>query len=177
MSVATVRSARAKAHGGSAARRHTGSSGRRGVALVAALALLVLGAALLAGSTVASVALRRSARTRVAAARARAEAVRGLALVLQGWDGSLDSMSVGARSDRALPSVPVAGLPVLHLVHVQRLSASLYAATVEVRVGDSAAVVATRRARLLLARAGAATDSGAAPAVAALARWCLVELP
>jgi hypothetical protein len=147
------------------------------VALVAALALLVLGAALLTGSALASVGVQRSSRTRVAGARARAEALRGLALVLQGWETSLDSLPVGARADRSVPMEAVVGLPVASRARVRRLSPSLYAVTVEVRVGDSAAVIATRRARVFMARAEVAGDSASVPSVTALGRWSVVELP
>lgn len=150
---------------------------RRGVALVAALGLLMLAAALLAGSAVASVELRRAARTRMAAARAESEATRGLGAVLQGWDGALDSLPIGASRDRALAPAPSGGPSVGSRVRVERLSSSLYAATISVRVGESGAVLATRRARLLLERSVIAADSAAVPPVTALGRWTLVDLP
>ena len=150
---------------------------RRGVALVAALGLLMLAAALLAGSAVASVELRRAMRTRTAAARAASEATRGLAIVLQGWDSALDSLPIGAARDCPLPPVPASGLPVHSRASVERLSATRYAATISVRVGESSAVLATRRARLLLARSIAHADSSAVSYVTALGRWSLVDLP
>ena len=157
--------------------RPTAIRARRGVALVAALGLLMLAGALLAGSTVASVELRRAARTRVAAARARAEVSRGLAAVLQGWDVVLDSLAVGASHDRALPPVSSDGPRLSSRAHVTRLSPSLYAATISVRVGESTAVLATRRARLLLRRSGDTVGGAAVSPVTALGRWSLVELP
>jgi hypothetical protein len=147
------------------------------VALVAALGLLALAAALLAGSAVASVELRRAARTRAAAVRARTEATRGLGEVVRGWDGALDSLAIGAACERALPPVSPDGPPVSARARVERLSSTVYAATISIRVGESGAVLATRRARLLLARSRDRADSSAVTPVTALGRWSIIELP
>jgi hypothetical protein len=151
------------------------------MALVAALGLMMLAAGLLAGTAVASVELRRATRTLGAAARAESELRRGLAVVLQGWDAGLDSMPIGAAADRPAPSVIVDGVAVSVRARVRHLGRGLYAASVVVQVGDSAAPLAVRRARLLLRRAAdPSADTaagGASPGVRPLPRWSSADLP
>src|SRR3954469_10300221 len=104
-------------------RRHVGSRRRRraGMALVAALGLMMLAAGLLAGTAIASLGLQRAARTLVAAGRAESELRRGLAVVLQGWDAQLDSMPIGAVVDRVAPSVVLDGAPLTMRTRIRRL--------------------------------------------------------
>jgi hypothetical protein len=154
---------------------------RRGVALVAALGLLMLGAALLAGSSLAALELRRGVRGRVAGARAEWEARRAVGMVVQGWDAELDSMPVGAMRQRAMQPLPDAPAT-LTVAYVRRLATDRYAATVSVRVGaeGGAGALANRRVRLLLERAHT-SDSTAAPgdslrAVMPIARWRVVDV-
>jgi hypothetical protein len=147
------------------------------MALVAALGLMVLAAGLLAGTAVASLGLQRASRTLAATARAESELRRGMALVLQGWDSVLDSMPVGATVDRALPSVVADGHRVSGRTRVRRLGPALYAATVAVQVGDSAAPLAFRRGRLLLAHIADSTVSGASAGARLLTRWSVADLP
>jgi hypothetical protein len=149
---------------------------RRGVALAAALGLLMLAAALLAGSAIASVELRRATRGLVASARARAEARRAFGEILQGWNGAADSLPVGATLERAMAMPQVAGPPVTVQARVRRLSARLYVANVSVRVGGAGAELASRRTRLLLARAPPADSGAASRSVVPLARWSVVDL-
>jgi hypothetical protein len=151
--------------------------GRPGMALVAALGLMMLAAGLLAGAAVASLGLQRASRTLAASARAETELRRSMGLVLQGWSSALDSLPVGATFDRAVPPVVVDGVPVSGRTHVQRLGPALYAATVTVQVGDSAASLALRQGRLLLTYAADTTTRGGSPGIRPLAPWSVVDLP
>jgi hypothetical protein len=147
------------------------------MALVAALGLMMLAAGLLAGTAVASLGLQRATRTLAATARADSELRRGLALVLQGWDAGLDSMPVGAAVDRTIPTGGAEGPPLAVQARVRRLGTMLYAAVVAVQVGDSAAPLASRRARLLLSRAADTAATGAVAGVRPLSQWSVTDLP
>jgi hypothetical protein len=146
------------------------------VAIVAALGLLMLGAALLAGSAVASVELRRAARTRTASARAESEVRRGLAALVQGWSAELDSIPIGARVERAIPGDRAGDSAVVVRASIRRLTSSLYAASVSAQVGRVGAVLAFRRARLLVERPVPADSASIVSEVAPLARWSVVEV-
>ena len=150
---------------------------RRGVALVAALGLLMLGAALLAGSAMASVELRRATRGRAAAARAQWEGWRALGEIMRRWDAAADSLPVGGVLDRVVPAPAPAGPPVAVTARLRRLTARLYAATVTVSVheGEGGSGLAMRRLRLLLERSPDSVAAGATPAVVPLARWSVVD--
>src|SRR5689334_13776068 len=76
---------------------------RAGVALVAALGLMMLAAALLAGTAVASLGLQRAARTLAATERASSEVQREFGRLLGEWSPALDSMAVGATADHRAP--------------------------------------------------------------------------
>ena len=147
---------------------------RDGVALVAALGLLLLAAALLAGSATAAVELRRAARSRSWAARADFETQRALGVVLQGWDATLDSLPIGASVERLVQPTDSAGPPVAVRARVRRLSGRIFAAIVAVRVVSGQA--AARRARLLLQREPPGSDSAASTGVSTLSRWSVVDL-
>lgn len=148
---------------------------RDGVALVAALGLLLLAAALLAGSATAAVELRRAARSRGWGARADFETQRAIGVVLQGWDATLDSLPIGATVERPVERTDSAGPPVAVRARVRRLSGSIFAAVVAVQVGVSGEA-ATRRARLLLQRQSPGSDSAASMGVSTLSRWSVVDL-
>ena len=148
---------------------------RTGVALVAALGLLLLAAALLAGSAAASVELRRSARSQSWSARADFEGQRALGMVLQGWDAALDSLPIGATAERFVDSADAPGPPVVVRARVRRLSTRLYAVVARVRVG-AGGQAAGRRSRLLLQRDSSGADSVASRGVSTLARWSVVDL-
>ena len=164
-------------------RRHRGSSPRprpsprtrRGAALLAALGLLLLGAALLAGSAMASAHLTRATRSIVAVARADAESRRVLGVVVQEWDLRADSLPVGARLDRIIPPLSPSGPPIAASAHVLRLSRSLYAAFVTVRVGEGTAMRAMRRMQLLLERPAPADSAGGSARPTPLAQWSFAD--
>src|SRR4051812_23132860 len=147
------------------------------MALVAALGLLILGAALLAGSAAASLSLGRASRTLSAASRAEAESRRALVLVLQGWDAELDSMPVGRTVDRAVVPGATDGDPVRVHASVRRVGQRVFAVTSTVEVGDSTAIVAMRRMRLMVERSVDTTAVGAHRPVVPITRWSLVDLP
>lgn len=155
--------------------RSVGPASREGVALVAALGLLLLSAALLAGSATASVELRRTARSRSWAARADFESQRALGVVLQGWDVTLDSLPIGATVERPVEPADTPGPPLVVQARVRRLSARLFAVVVAVRVGVSGQAAA-RRARLLLQRGLPGSDSAASAGVSTLPRWSVADI-
>jgi hypothetical protein len=139
----------------------------------------MLGAAMLAGTSVASLEMRRAVRGRAAGARAEWEARRGVGAVVQGWSGALDSMPVGAMREQLL-APPADGPPTLITARVRRLSEERYSASVSVRVGaeGGAGSLAVRRVRLLLARAStpdSATPRDSARLVMPIGRWRVVE--
>ena len=151
---------------------------RQGMALVGALGLMMLAAGLLAGTAVAAVGLQRATRNLAATGRANAELRRALAGVLQGWDAGLDSMPVGASIER--PTSPVivdGGVRVAASTRIRRLGPTLYAAAVAVSVGDSSVPLASRRARLVVARIVGPSGSGSATGPQSLARWSVTDLP
>jgi hypothetical protein len=147
---------------------------------VAALGLLMLGAALLAGSSLAALELRRAARGRVAGARAEWEGRRAVGAVLQEWDVALDSLPVGATRERVLQ--PSADGPATSTVaQIRRVAADRYAVIVRVRVGaeGGAGTLANRRVKLLLERAhqaDAITPHDSLRAVMPIARWRVVDV-
>jgi hypothetical protein len=151
---------------------------RRGVALVAALGLLMLGAALLAGTSVASVELHRAVRGRVAGARAEWEGKHAAGMVVQGWSAEADSMPIGAVLERAL-SPPPDGPGTVVVTRVRRLAADRYAAIIAVRVGEGVRRLAFRRVQVLLERApvrDSATAQDTPRVVMPIARWRVVDL-
>lgn len=148
---------------------------REGVALVAALGLLLLAAALLAGSTTASLELRRTARSRSWAARADFEGQRALGVALQRWDAALDSLPIGGTAERVVDSAETPGPPLVVRARVRRLSARVFAVVVRVRVGVSGQAAA-RRARLLVQRDSSGSDSVAPPGITTLSRWSVVDV-
>lgn len=157
-------------------RAPSGGRHRRGVALLAALGLLLLAAALLAGSAVASVELGRATRSLVAGARASAESRRALGEVVQQWDAGLDSLPIGAVVDRPVAPPEWGGLKGVARARVRRLTSRLFSVGVTVQVGDTEAAIAVRRARLLLERGADSGAGGTAARVRPLARWSLVDL-
>lgn len=158
-------------------RRHRGliPRARRGAVMVAALGLLLLGAGLLAGSAMASAHLTRGTRTIVAVAHAEAESRRALGAVVQGWDGQADSLPVGARLERVVPSLIGGGPRIVVRAYVRRLSLSLYAAHVTVRVGEGAGTLAIRRMQLLLERPARIDSTGGSAPPIPLAQWSLAD--
>jgi hypothetical protein len=122
---------------------------------VAALALLALSAALLAGALAIATAMARSVRSERAALEVEARSRHALASVLAGWGSEADSLPVGGWIERELsPSERGAGagsMPASGRLRMQRLAPGLYAVVVDVRIGPAPAV-ARQRLRLLVTR-------------------------
>jgi len=149
---------------------------RRGTALVAALGLLALAAALLAGAVVASFAARRGTRVLVAASRADSEARRALGEVMVGWDGAADSLALGGSLERVISATSAAGPPLAVQARLDRLSPSVFAASVSVQVGATASVQAYRRMRLLLERSAHGDSASVSRPPSPIARWSVIEV-
>lgn len=155
--------------------RCTRRSARRGVALVAALALLALASALVVGTFSAGRAMSRATATARAAARADAGARRALARVIAGWDGSLESLPAGATVGRALPADDEQTPPLIVSASVRRLRDDVFLVVVDVGATAGPALLARRRYRLLVERPASSDTSrrGLAPSV--LVAWALDE--
>lgn len=142
---------------------------RDGVALVAALALLTLAAALLAGACSASFSLLHSARSVRAIAYADAAARRATLDVLASW-GAGPTLAVGAFVDDA-PFVTAAPARVVIRTRVARISAHLYTVTADARLGEGANPLAHRRARLVVEYPGESNPMEARGPPIPIARW------
>ena len=156
--------------------RPPAAGSRRGVALVAALGLLMLAAALLAGSVAASTELARSTRSLASAARAESEASRAVGLMIQEWNARADSLPIGGVIDRVVVDAAPGGPPLKVSTRVRRVAGSLFAASITVRVGTDAPTLAQRRLRLLLRRGTPPADTALPPPVVPLSRWSVVSL-
>ena len=122
--------------------------------LVAALALLTLAGALIAGAFAAARASARATRSTRAAIVAHAAARYAIVRTVASWGGREDSLNLGAFDVRAWRDSAVAGLDAVDArVRVHRLSPTLFLVSAEASVPSSAAPLARRRARLLLERA------------------------
>jgi hypothetical protein len=139
------------------ARRVGGPTSRRrsGFALVAALALLALSTALLAGALAIATAMARSVRSERATLEVEAHARHALASVLAEWGWEADSLAVGQWVERELSSsergVATGGSLASGRLRIQRLAPALYAVVVDVRIG-AAPSSARQRVRLLVTR-------------------------
>lgn len=149
---------------------------RRGVVLVAVLALLTLSAALIAGAFAAARASARATRSTRAAIVAHAAARRALVRAAAAWTGSDDSLNIGAfdvRASRESASVALDSADTRLRVH--RLSPSLVLLTAEASVPSRGAPIARRRVHVLLERVPT-TDSTAVSRVRPITRWASGDL-
>lgn len=153
-------------------------SARRGTALVAALALVVLAAALLASAAlVASSGAATALRARASLA-AESGVRRALADGLISWNPAWDSLGTGAALAVDPASVnddSGAGLPMLVTIRAQRLAPTLYALTADVRVGGEP-LLARRRASIVVQRSGLAAPGVALSTLAPIVRWSTADL-
>jgi hypothetical protein len=150
---------------------HGAGGSRRGVVLVAVLALLMLAGALIAGAFAAARASARATRSSRAALVAHAAARRTLVRAVASWSGREDSMNVGAfdaREGREPASDPLDAADTR--VRVHRLSPTLFLLSADASVPSSGAPIARRRARALLERAPT-IDSTLVSRVRPIARW------
>jgi type II secretory pathway component PulK len=144
---------------------------RRGVVLVAVLALLTLSGALIAGAFAAARGSARATRSTRAAIVAHAAARRALVLAVSSWSGAQDSMNVGAVVVRAWRDSASVSLDVADVrLQVQRVSPSLFLVAADASVPSSNMPIARRRAHALLERAPT-IDSTTVSRVRAIARW------
>jgi hypothetical protein len=144
--------------------------------LVAVLALLALGAALIAGAFAAARGTTRGTRSVRAAVVAHAAARRALARTMSSWSAANDSLGIGAFTTRALSeSAGVALDSAAIRVRVHRLSASLYVVAAEASVPAARMPLGRRRERVLLERAPT-IDSTVVQPIRPIARWASAEL-
>jgi hypothetical protein len=148
---------------------------RKGVALVAALALLALAAALLTGAFTSATAMARTARSARATVRAEATARRAAAELVSTWDGEADALAIGAHLERGL-FMDEEEFRMTVRARVQRLAARLFVIIVDVRVGEGVTPLAHRRLRLVVER-HATTDTLDSPRPPRpIARWSFSDL-
>lgn len=154
------------------------SAKRRGSALLIALALLTLGAALLAGSSSAARAAARAEASREAQVLASAELRVAFAAFMTGWSGVHDSIAVGAEViDTVGPRQRGAGGAFVQTRRrLLRLTPTRYVLSADCQVGPSVAVQARRRAYLLLERALQIDSTAPILPPVPITRWGLADL-
>jgi hypothetical protein len=144
--------------------------------LVAVLALLALGAALIAGAFAAARGTTRASRSLRAAVVAHAAARRALARTMSSWSARDDSLGVGGFTSRTYAESAAVALDSADLlVRVHRLSASLYVVAAEASVPSGRAPLARRRARVLLERAPT-IDTASVQPLRPISRWPSADL-
>jgi hypothetical protein len=149
---------------------------RRGVVLVAVLALLALGAALIAGAFAAARGAGRATRSSRAGIVAQAAARRAVARTLTSWTATDDSLGIGAFVTRTFADSGAVALDSTDArVRVHRLSSTLFVVAAEASVPSGRAPIARRRVRVLLERAPT-IDSTLVSPLRPLARWSSADL-
>ena len=151
---------------------------RRGSAVLVALALLALGAALLAGSAEAARSAARSVQSYEATIVADAESHRAVAEFVAGWGPAHDALGVGA--DLAGTTGPKSrgsgAWPVVTRVRLIRLASARYVLAVDCQVGPGSVGYARRRLQVTLERP-AQQDSTAPPLPPVpIGRWSVADL-
>jgi type II secretory pathway component PulK len=154
---------------------HNTSQRRPGVALVVALALLALAAALLASSFASAVSLARAARSTRATVYAETIARRAAAEAFAAWQIAGDSLAIHAYEDRE-PTVSQSFGHAVVRTRLQRISARLYAVIADVRIGDSAALLAHRRCRLVVERSAKPDGAGTPGTPRPIAYWSFADI-
>ena len=151
---------------------------RRGGALVAALALLALAAALLAGSFAAATAAQRSAQTHEAVLLADAEVRAAIAEFVSQWSAVDDSLAVGAERSVALgPRARGSGaVPMLTQLRLRRLSPTRFILAADCQAGPSDVTLARRRMRVILNRVKSMDSLAPVIAPVPRGRWTLSDL-
>ena len=152
--------------------------GRRGSALLIALALLALGAALLAGSAEAARSAARSVQSHEAALLADGESRVAVAEFMAAWSQAADSLPVGAglvaligpRRRGSSAAIVVTRL------RLHRLSPARFVVAVDCQVGPDTAVMARRRLQFLFERPARSDSTAPIRPPAPLGRWSLADL-
>ena len=155
--------------------RRRGKVRRRGVVLVAVLALLTLSGALIAGAYAAARASARATRTARAEVFAQAAARRAIARAVAAWSAGDDSLRIGAFVDRTWSDTAAALDAAEARSRVQRVGPSLFLIAVEASVPSARAPIAQRRMRVLFERP-ASLDTSIVPAPRPIARWASADL-
>jgi len=149
---------------------------RRGVVLVAVLALLALGGALIAGAYAGARSSARATRSVRAGIVAHAAARRAIARAISGWSGADDSLAVGAFTIREPSESTASALDSVDArVRVQRLTPSLFVVAVDASVPSARAPIARRRLRVLLERS-VPIDTTTPRAPRPISRWATADL-
>ena len=144
--------------------------------LVAVLALLALGAALIAGAFAAARGTTRATRSVRAALVAHAVARRALARTLSSWTAADDSLGIGGFTTRAYSESAATALDSAAIrVRVHRLSASLYVVAAEASVPATRLPLSRRRVRVLLERAPTIDTTSVQP-LRPISRWPSADL-
>jgi len=144
--------------------------------LVAVLAALALGAALIAGAFAAARGAARATRSTRAASVAHAAARRALARTMSTWSAADDSLGIGGFRTRAFSESAAIALDSADVrVRVHRLSALLYVVAAEASVPSARVPIARRRMRVLLERAPT-IDSTIVQPIRPIARWASADL-
>jgi hypothetical protein len=135
---------------------------RPGSAVVLALALVILGGVLLAGTSAASRAAVRSVETHEAAAVADTHWRLDAAQFLAAWSSAADSLPIGGEIRRLVgpTQVGLGGMTTTTAFRLVRLNAGRFLLSINTQVGPSNAVRARRRAAMIL-EARPVTDSTA----------------
>jgi len=143
---------------------------------VAVIALLALGAALIAGAFAAARGSARATRSARAAVVAHAVARRALARSVASWSAADDSLSIGAFVVRTLAESTAVAVDSADIrVRVHRLSASLYVVAAEATVPSARTPIARRRVRVLLQRAPTIDTTTVQPP-RPITRWASADL-
>ena len=143
-----------------------------------ALALLALGAALLAGSFAAATAAHRSVQSHEAALLASTEVRASIAEFVSHWSGAEDSLAVGAERSLVLgPRARGSGAITMRTqLLLRRLSPTRYVVVADCQAGPDDAVLARRRARAILDRVRFGDSLATMAAPAPIGQWTLADL-
>ena len=156
---------------------HRPSPRRNGSALLIALALLALGAALLAGSSALARSAERADTSHEAALLAVAESRAVLAEYMVVWGASQDALAVGQGLLNTVgPRRRGFGATVVHTrLRLLRLTQMRFILAADCQVGPDDAVLARRRVYLVVERALQAGSTLPIPPPAPISRWSLVD--
>lgn len=151
---------------------------RRGSAIIAALALLALGGALLVATSSIARATTRSTRSLGAALDAESETRVALASAAVNWSGTMDSLAVGASISLTRAPRPggVTRLPVYTRLQVDRLTLDIYSIGVESQVTAANTIIARRRARQIVRRVSGVDTSAVRAAPLPIGRWSIADV-
>ena len=151
---------------------------RRGSAVLVALALLALGAALLAGSAEAARSAARSVNSYEATIVAEAESHRVVAEFVAGWGPTHDSLAIGAGL--AITTGPRSrgsgAWPVVNRVRLIRLASARYVLAVDCQVGPGSVGYARRRLQVTLERPAQQDSTAPLLPPVPISRWSVADL-